>query len=140
MTEFLSDRQYRNWCQNESVALEMLREHNIIRSEPPRKFESNVSKLHSLRSNICPSCIVLDGMGISIYISAISVGWLAVRGMRCSYVTGCPQSSWCEMFRCPLGVRGKGCSDVPSEFVVGMFRCPLRVRGRDVQMSPWSSW
>ena len=29
------------------------------------------------------------------------------------------------MFRCPLGVRGRGCSDVPLEFVVG-----------DVQMSP----
>ena len=38
MTNFLSDRQYRNWCRDEHTALEMLRDHNIIRVEPPRKF------------------------------------------------------------------------------------------------------
>ena len=45
---------------------------------------------------------VLEGLGpvtalgdaISIYISAISVGWLAIRGMRCSYVPDVPRGSW----------------------------------------------
>ena len=32
---FLCDRQYRNWCKDEATALQMLREHNIIRQEPP---------------------------------------------------------------------------------------------------------
>ena len=35
MTNFLSDRQYRHWCKDEATALQMLREHNIIRQEPP---------------------------------------------------------------------------------------------------------
>ena len=35
MPDFMSDRVYRNWCQTEDTALLMLREHNIIREEPP---------------------------------------------------------------------------------------------------------
>ena len=45
---------------------------------------------------------VLEGLGpvtalgdaISIYKSAISVGWLAIHGMRCSYVPDVPRGSW----------------------------------------------
>ena len=35
MPDFMSDRVYKNWIQDEETALQMLREHYIIRDEPP---------------------------------------------------------------------------------------------------------
>ena len=37
MPDFLSDRVYANWIRNEETALDLLRDANIIRQDPPRK-------------------------------------------------------------------------------------------------------
>lgn len=64
MTNFLSDRQYRNWCQDEPTALQMLRDHNIIRVEPPRKFIPTYRAPEKVVRNFC---LVLPGRCLAIH-------------------------------------------------------------------------
>ena len=93
MTNFLSDRQYQNWCRNEETALEMLRDHNIIRVEAPSKF------MIMIRHTVIWAKKALD-CNTKFVINYFSTACPTCNGEMTEVKRG-TRANWSRIWRCP---------------------------------------